>query len=238
METIVVIIWSSLLALGWCVVFCLIHFFRLIKLGKVKDLSQKSGDVKKAVVYSNTAAMLPAQKESAYKHFPTFTAGVIYHLGTFLSLLNFVFLVLVAVFEVFEIWDWLEYWWIPACIACFLLVSSLCGLSLLLKRVFSKKLRPFSNFDDYFSNGIVTLFQLFNFALFAILAIIIFDGYLLLIFYYHLNVIIYGYFITAALLFLYLPFGKLKLAIYYFATRYHVGFFYGWRNAWPPKKVN
>jgi nitrate reductase gamma subunit len=235
----------ALLALGWCIVFCLIHFFRLVKRGKVKDLSQKSGNVTSAVVYSNTAAMLPNQKESAYKHIPTFTAGAIYHVGTFLSLLLFV---LMLFDPLGKIWSWLmgNGWWVLACAACFLLVSSLCGLSLLLKRVFSKKLRPFSNIDDYVSNGLVTLFQLFGFALFtifAICAIFNFRGetYRILSYpflcSYRYDIIFCGYFISAALLFFYLPFGKLKHVIYYFAARYHLGFFYGIRGTWPPKKT-
>jgi len=233
----------ALLALGWCIVFCLIHFFRLIKLGKVKDLSQKSGDVAQAVIYSNTAAMLPAQKESAYKHLPTFTAGIIYHLGTFLSLL--LFILLLPPFNKIGEWIFTSAWWLLACISCFLLLSSLCGLSLLLKRVFSKKLKPFSNFDDYFSNGIVTLLHVFCFVLFTtytICAIFNFrnEAHMILaypfLFYYSHVIIFNGYHIIATLLFLYLPFGKLKHAMYYFSARYHLGFFYGWRNTWPPKK--
>jgi hypothetical protein len=155
-----------LFALGWCMFFCLIHFYRLVKLGKVKDLSQKSGNVKEAIIYSNTTAMLPTQKESAYKHLPTYTAGIIYHIGTFLSLLLFVSA------APFLLWFFFEsHWWIPACMACFLLVSFSCGLSLFLKRLFSEKLKPFSNSDDYFSNAIVTLFQLFTAILFATIAI-------------------------------------------------------------------
>jgi len=41
------------------------------------------------------------------------------------------------------------------------------------------------------------------------------------------------YYISSILLFLYMPLGKLRHAVYYFAARYHLGFFYGWRNVWP-----
>jgi hypothetical protein len=44
------------------------------------------------------------------------------------------------------------------------------------------------------------------------------------------------YFLCASLLLLYLPMGKLKHALYFFAARYHLGFFYGWRGIWPLKK--
>ncbi|MCL2132065.1 MAG: hypothetical protein FWH36_06405 [Lentimicrobiaceae bacterium] len=225
----------SLFALGWCFVFCLRLFLRLVKLGKVNDLSQKSGNVTRGILYSNTAAMLPNKKESAYKHLPTFTAGVVFHIGSFLSLLLFV---LSFFSNILLTWIWR----LPVCLvclACFLLISSLCGLVLFFKRVFSKKLRPFSNLDDFFSIGIVTLFQLFSVALLALFAAVrgklgialwvwISDFYIT---WFH-----DFYYSTAIVLFLYLPFGKLKHAIYYFAARYHLGFFYGWRNAWPPQK--
>ena len=215
----------ALLAFAWCIVFCLRHFLRLVKLGKVKDLSQKSGNVAKAVVYSNTAAMLPNKKESAYKHLPTYTAGIIFHLGSFLALFFFIF----TFFDVIWLWRIIPLcirWWIPLCIICFLLISSSCGLFLFFKRLFSKKLKPFSNFDDYFSTGVVTLFQ------FVTMLILLFPTFHLPHYFY----IIFLYYITASLLFLYLPFGKLKHVVYYFAARYHLGFFYGWRNSWPPKK--
>lgn len=230
----------SWLALGWCIVFCMVHFFRLVKQGKVKDLSQKSGNITQAVVYSNTTAMMPSQKESAYKHLPTFTAGIVYHIGTFLSLSLFVLSLIVIIGK--DSWNITRFlfdgWWFLVGTAVFLLFGFLCGFSLLLKRIFSKKLRPFSNFDDYFSNGIVTLFQFFSFALLAILIFATRD-YPSNIFFPPINLVactVYGYFITATILFIYLPFGKLKHAVYYFAARYHLGFFYGWRNTWPPKK--
>ena len=236
----------ALLAFAWCIVFCLRHFLRLVKLGKVKDLSQKSGNVAKAVVYSNTAAMLPNKKESAYKHLPTYTAGIIFHLGSFLSLLLFV-----PLFST-KTWLWFSlHWWLVVCMACLLLMSSSCGFFLFFKRLFSKKLRPISNFDDYFSESIVTLFQLFSFALLLpfvteLFADIIieevtsnyfdFTLYGILPNEYFTLATVYGYYITASLLFLYLPFGKLKHVVYFFAARYHLGFFYGWRNSWPPSK--
>jgi nitrate reductase gamma subunit len=189
--------------------------------------------VAKAVIYSNTAAMSPMQKESAYKHLPTYIAGIIFHLGSFLALLLYV----LAFFNKTGIW-FCTYWWIPACLACFLLVSSLCGLSLFLKRLFSKKLRPFSNLDDYFSSGIVALFQLFSAVLLGVFLILPICNFLedssniLFPFIKFFEFVLYGYYITATILFIYLPFGKLKHVVYYFAARYHLGFFYGWRNVW------
>jgi nitrate reductase gamma subunit len=209
----------SLVCLSVCLSACLWHFFRLVRLGKPKDLSKKSGNVTKAVIYSNTTAMLPNKKESAYLHLPTYTAGILFHIGIFISLLLFVF----TFFNKIGIWLF-AYWWIPICIICFLLISFSCGLFLFFKRLFSKKIRHLSNLDDYFSEIIVTLFQ------FATMLLLLFTTFQLPHYFY----IVCLYYVIASLLFLYLPLGKLKHVVYFFAARYQLGFFYGWRNSWPP----
>lgn len=80
-----------------------------------------------------------------------------------------------------------------------------------------------TNPDDYLSNAFTTLFQV---------ATVI---YLLM----PLQVCaVNTYYIVCAVLFLYMPVGKLKHLLYYFSARYHLGFFYGWRNVWPQKKEN
>ena len=207
----------ALLALGWCIVFCFIHFFRLLKLGKVKDLSQKSGNVTQAVIYSNTEAMLPTQKESAYLHLPSFTAGIFFHIGTFISLLFFIvfFFVDVAIF-----WEYTALIILTALACVFVTIGELCGLILFLKREFSSKLKEISNADDFFSTFLTMLFQCFT-----VLYLVMGE-----------RVAVY-YYIIASILLLYIPVGKLRHVVYYFAARYHLGFFYGWRNSWPPKKL-
>jgi nitrate reductase gamma subunit len=211
--------WYHYLSLGClfiCLSACLWHFFRLIRLGKPKDLSQKSGSIPRAELYSYTIAMLPTQKESAYLHIPTFTAGVLFHIGTFVALL--LFLVFFFVNPIL-LRDWLLLA-IGILFAILLLgISVVCGGSLFFKRLFLRKLRTLSTMDDYVSVLLVTLFQLVT------------------IFY-----LIFGdsvatyYYITASILLLYMPVGKLRHAVYFFAARYQLGFFYGWRNAWPLSK--
>ena len=72
--------------------------------------------------------------------------------------------------------------------------------------------------DDFISTGLVTLFLLMTTLnmLFPTVSAV--------------NTI---YYISSILLLLYLPLGKLRHVVYYFAARYHLGFFYGWRNVWP-----
>ena len=222
-------IYASYLALLFCVTMCLIHFFRIIKMGAPKDLSEASGSVPAGVLYSNTVAMLPMQKESAYKHLPTYTAGIFFHIGSFLALFIFLLLFFDAVWVFF-----FQYQWFSALMALYLWFSSCCGIGLIVKRLTSKKLKPISNVDDYLSVIVVTLFHIMTALLFTVFA---FHD----IFHEYFSSAVHGgiicaYFLSAALLFIYLPLGKLKHAVYYFAARYHLGFFYGRRGTWPPKK--
>ncbi len=197
--------WMTLAAFVVCMGSCLFHLIRLIRLGKPVDYSKQEGNISKAVSYSFTKAMSPAKKESAYLHLPTYTAGIIYHLGTFLS----IFLFFIFIFEI-EFTAITNYILID-----FLAISVICGLGILIKRIVKKELLSLSNPDDFISNLLVTFFQFAT----------------TLMLYWENGVIVYSIITTALLL--YLPLGKLKHTIYFFAARYHLGFFYGWRGVWP-----
>lgn len=198
----------SLAAFLICFTILTFHFLRLIRLGVPKEYSQKKGNVNSAISYSFTGAMNPLKKESAYLHLPTYSAGLLYHTGTFICfVLFFLFLFKISFTDSIQ--------WILICI---LIVSSLSGLGIFIKRFSLKKLRHLSNPDDYISNLLVTGFQIFTL---IVLLKEIYTPY---------------YFIFVSLLFLYLPLGKLKHSLYFFAARYHLGFFYGWRGIWPLNK--
>ncbi|MCK5337294.1 MAG: hypothetical protein KAJ50_00735, partial [Bacteroidales bacterium] len=100
-----------------------------------------------------------------------------------------------------------------------LLAAVLSGIGILVKRITKHELSTLSNADDYISNILVTAFQLLT-----ALAMIDLKA-------------IPAYFIITSLLLLYFPLGKLKHAVYFFAARYHLGYFYGWRGVWPPKPI-
>jgi len=221
-------IYISYIALLFCLTVCFIQFFRLIKLGAPKDLSEKSGNIAAGVAYSNIGAMSPLQKESAYKHLPTYAAGILFHIGSFVVFFCFLLLIFDAVWGFF-----FRYTLISSLVALCLLISTSCVIGLIIKRLLSKKLRFISNIDDYISVTLVTLFHLISALLFITFA---FHD----VFHQYFSSeahsgIICAYFLVATLLFLYLPFGKLKHVVYYFAARYHLGFFYGRRGTWPPK---
>ena len=214
-------------ALLFCITMCFMQFLCLLRLGAPKDLSEKSGSVAAGVRYSNTTAMLPAQKESAYKHLPTYTAGILFHLGSFLTLILFLLLFFVTAWDFF-----FEQTLLSSGIALFLWLTSCCGTGLIIKRLISKKLRPISNIDDYLSVILTTLLHIISALLFTIFAL--HEHFFNIV---YANIILWAYFIIFTPFFLYLPFGKLKHAVYYFAARYHLGFFYGRRGTWPPSKT-
>ncbi len=198
-------LWMTLSAFLICMVSCLYHFFRLIRLGKPTDYSKQSGNIPKAVGYAFTKAMSPTKKESAYLHLPTYTAGILYHLGTFLS----IFLFFIIILE-FNFGLSINYF-----LSGFLALSGISGLGILIKRMIKRELLSLSNLDDFISNILVTLFQ------FATAFVLLMESGFI------------PYFIITTTLLLYLPLGKLKHTIYFFAARYHLGFFFGWRNVWP-----
>jgi len=188
------------------------HFIRLISFGLPKDKAKTQGKTSAGIRYAYINSMMPQHKESAYLHLPTYTAGIIYHLGTFLSLL-------LLIFSLINIWiGWkmpeLLGWILGGC----LLISTLCGLGVLIKRIVKQELRSFSNPDDYISNGLTTIFQ-------AITA--------LFIAFPHLPAIEIVYFIISVLFLVWFPLGKTRHILYFFFARLHLGYFYGRRGTWP-----
>ena len=209
--------WMALAAVGFCGISCLFQVFRLIRLGKPVDHSRAAGNTKKAIAYAFTGAMSPTKKESAYLHLPTYTAGLLYHLGTFLSILLFIFII-----SGFVLSGWISY-----AISVFLIITVCCGTAILIKRVIKKELRSLSNPDDFISNLLVTLFQLFT-------LLVISTPFLLSS---HSPTVLQSYYLIFTLLMLYLPVGKLRHTVYFFAARYHLGYFFGKRGVWPPGQL-
>jgi hypothetical protein len=217
--------WMALLALAICVAVCLFHFIRLLLKGPPLDLSAPAGSTAKGIRFAFTGAMSPARKESAFLHLPTYTAGIFFHLGTFLSLLLFFF----------GISDALPKGWLATAIVVFLIISSFSGIAILVKRIVKKELRYLSNPDDFISNLLVTLFQLST--ILILLPHTVIQSYRPIVLPSYSPTVQLVYYLVFALLMLYLPVGKLRHTVYFFAARYHLGFFFGRRGVWPAGKL-
>jgi len=199
--------WISLCAAIICFCSLLFHFLRLSRLGLPKDFATPAGDVRSASLYSFTGAMSPLKKESAFLHLPTYTAGMIYHLGTFFSLFFIFFMYADVVLPKVPAWG----------LASFVMFSAGCGAAILIKRFVKQGLRDLSSPDDYISNILVTGFQ-------AMTALVLFFP----------GRFEAAYFLTVSLLLLYIPVGKLKHLLYFFSARLQLGYFFGSRGVWPP----
>jgi nitrate reductase gamma subunit len=178
---------------------------RMVAAGGAGDLAAPRGRSLAAVAYSFTGAMMPWKKESARLHPVTYTLGVAFHLGTFFS-----FFWVAAIF--------LGAGLPPAIVTAssgLLGLTAACGLALLVKRIVTPALRYYSNPDDYFSNMLVTGFQAWTAFCMAR------SGHYQALFIY------------AGIVFLYLPFGKLRHAVFFFTARLFLGLFYGRRGVWP-----
>ena len=202
--------WICLGGFAVCLLSCLYHFFRVASGGIPNDHAVAKGKIGPAVSYSFTKGMSPMKKETAYLHLPTYIAGILFHIGTFLGLFW-----LILIFFDLEINRWITY-----ISAAYLAISAIAGISILIKRLASKKMRGLSNPDDYISNLLVCSFQ-------ALIALCIFDKSL-----------VPFLLVLAAFLFVYIPISKLKHTIYFFTSRFHLGVFYGRRGTWPVKKQN
>jgi len=198
----------SLAVLAVCLLSLLFHIVRLIRLGNPEDYADPAGSPRAGIKYSFTGAMSPKKKESAFMHLPTYSAGLLYHGGTFLAILIFLLSFFIKDFP-----DWMRYLSIGI-----LVLSSISGLGILIKRASKSLMRKLSNTDDYLSNLLVDSFQIVT---------------ILFLSFGSFNNI--NYYLVASVLLLYIPLGKLKHMVYFFAARYHLGLFYGIRNTWPPK---
>ncbi len=193
-----------------CFFACFIQLIHALNRKGDFDFSEPKGTTGSAISYSFTKAISPKKKETAFLHLPTYTAGILFHLGTFLC-----FFLLIIHLTGFNFSEKINYG-----IAIFLAVSAISIFSIYIKRLVNPKSRGMSNADDYFSNVLVMGFQVVS-------------GLALLT-----ENMIPALFIYASILFIYIPLGKLKHTVYFFAARIQLGRFYGFRGVWPPKNSN
>ncbi|MCK4908640.1 MAG: hypothetical protein KAS70_01960 [Planctomycetes bacterium] len=197
-------------------VFCFISLgiMILITVSKLRqDLSEPRGSSTAGIIYAFTKGLMPQAKESASHHLLSYTAGILFHIGI-LAAFCFSVIIYLVLTEI-AIPDWLLF-----LIVALIIVGLTSGSGLLIKRFVNKRLRAISNFDDYFSNIIVNVFLL------STLIFLFSDS----------NAMLRIMYIVEGILFLYIPFGKLRHSAYFFATRIMFGTFYGRRGVLPANR--
>jgi hypothetical protein len=173
--------------------------------GHRPDHAPPAGSARAGVLYAFFRGMLPWEKESVSGHIPTFVAGMIYHAGVFLSLFYLFFLV--GGLKPPIALEWILRVGLPIGLAA--------GVGLLIKRAALPKMRAISVADDFVANLFVNLF------LVAAWVAATTDGW-------------EGFFLAAAaVLFVYMPLGKIRHCVFFFYTRAVFGVFFGRRGVLP-----
>jgi len=192
---------------SYCI-FVLFHLIRIIKKTGSEDRAAAKGGFFSGFTYSLTGGMSPLKKETAYLHLPTYAAGILFHIASFVG-----FLWIVLSFTFIDPPALLKH------ISAFILFTGAAnGLLIFFKRIIVRKVRAISVPDDYASNLIVTGFQLLSAA-----ALLNPQWHGLLL-------------IWTGFLFLYMQVGKLRHVLYFLIARLYLGIFYGKRGIWPPKR--
>jgi len=175
--------------------------------GGRKDHSVRAGSPLRGVIYNFTSAMKPSHKETARLHLVKFTVGVAMHLGILTAIAELILLIVDPSFEP----------WRSVVLGSVFGVAALCGLYLFVRRLLSATLRGISSIDDY-----VSVLLVIGFLVFAALE--------------ELGVVERSaFFICSAVLFFYLPLGKLRHAVFFFMARMDYGRRLGHRGVYPPK---
>jgi len=196
------------LSILWAVLALAVQVARA-RAGGQRDYSRRAGDPVRGMVYSFTAAMLPAHKETIRHHPLETSVGVVMHVGVLLCILGICLLIawpagghrLLLAMR-------------PVVVAAFL-----AGLALFVRRSASRTLRAISAPDDFLAN-LATCALL----AFAFLSPVNAQCEAALLSY-------------TILFFLYVPLGKLRHAVFFFAARADYGRRLGYRGVYPPARA-
>jgi nitrate reductase gamma subunit len=189
------------------IVSLIILVLKTFSFGKRELYAAPKGNVSKGIVYAFGKGMMPWEKESAVNHLPSYIGGILYHIGVFAALL-YLFFAIVSI-------D------LPNFVIFFLRglfqVGFISGVALLFKRIFSPAMRTLSCPDDFAANIIIDIFVISA------------------LFHTFFQEITPLFFLTAIIMFLYIPLGKIRHCFFFFYIRILFGIFYGRRDVFPPK---
>jgi len=179
---------------------------RWLDLPDRRSLAPARGSETAGVRYAFSRGMDPVYKESVRKHLPTYLAGVSYHLAVGLAVLTLLGSLALAA--------------PPPDIRVGLLVAIglgfMAGVGIQVKRWATPYLRAFSTPDDFGANALVDLFLAGAWA--AVLT----------------PAALPAFYLAAAALLAYIPFSKIRHALFFFLARYYFGVFFGRRGVLPP----
>jgi hypothetical protein len=198
-------LWLSRAALLFAVLAFAYLLLRFSRLPLPAERAPARGSTLRGILYAFTLGMAPWAKESTRLHWIAYLRGVAFHGGIFLGLVSF-----------------LAYPWLLQAgeaarltLAVLLGLGSLLGFAGLAARLLEHNLRSLSTPDDLFSVLLVSLFLAAGALGLAAPALAP------------------AFYLTAALMFVYAPLGKIRHCIYYPASRWLFGRFTGMRGILP-----
>jgi len=159
----------------------------------------------KGIVYALGEGMMPWEKDSAKKHLVTYVAGVFYHIGIFASFL-YLFSVIFGANLPFVL---------TRVFQAVVIISLVCGIGLLIKRMTRSYMMKISCPDDFFSNIIVDVFLIWG----------LIDTFT--VSFRHV------FYIISIIMIFYMPLGKIRHCFFFFYSRILFGSFYGRRGVFP-----
>ena len=204
---------ESLFALRICLAAAFIYavialgfmLARTARLGGQPLFARPVGLESAGIVYAFTRGMNPLEKDSSRHHMPTYVAGFLYHIATFIS----------AILLILVTWGVS----LPPGVLWFMRIlicgGILSGVALLVKRMVHAQLRIISTYDDFLSNLLVDVFLATSLAT-TVWATA--EPALL---------------VSAILVLLYLPVGKIRHCVFYFYARFAFGRLFGRRGIFP-----
>jgi hypothetical protein len=166
------------------------------------DLSRPRGDARRGILYAFTLGMAPWEKESTRRHWVAYVRGILFHVGTFTA------------FGVFLLSPWMGALpaWLRWALFAVTLAGALFGFAGIWMRLSGPNERALSVPDDYFSVFLTSLYGL-------LAAVSLAWAAALPVFY-----------ITGAVLCVYVPFSKIRHCVYFFYSKFFFGKNFGHRG--------
>jgi hypothetical protein len=192
----------AIIGLGVCALGIALRIRNIMNRPYRRELSKARGKARRGVLYAFTLGMAPWEKESTRRHWISYLRGILYHLGIFMA------------FAVLFASPWLSaipqpILWLAILVAG---VGAVFGFAGILMRLTDENARVLSVPDDYLSVFLSSLFV--TLAFFTLLA-----PWVLPVFY-----------LVAAVMLVYIPYGKIRHCVYFFYSKFFFGLSYGRRG--------
>jgi len=179
-----------------------VWIFQLFSRNSVCDPSPGKGSDRLGVLYAFTLGMLPWKKESASLHWLPYIRGICFHIGIFAGILALI----LSIFNVSS------HNVLSLVLSILMWIGVISGVAAIVSRAADPRIRGISNFDDYISPALITLFMITG-ALHVL-------GLLGTVYFY----------VSTSVLCLYLPWSKVRHCVYFFFSRGKIGAMMGHRG--------